>query len=65
MQNGTPYQIQNDKDPSIIKTEHRNYLVKYYPKKESLPIMIEEYVPHDQRQNDNFLNGYWNKEMEN
>ena len=45
----TTYQIQDDKDPSLIKTVHRNHLVEYYPKEESLPAMIEDYVPHDQR----------------
>ena len=48
------YQIQDDKDPSVIKTVHRNHLVEYYPKEESLPAMIEEYVPHDQRHDDFF-----------
>ena len=43
----TTYQIQDDKDPSVIKTVHRNRLVEYYLKEESLPPMIEEYVPHD------------------
>ena len=43
----TTYQIQDDKDPTILKTVHRNHLVEYYPKKESLPPMIEEYVPSD------------------
>ena len=47
----TTYQIQDDKDPSITKTVHRNHLVEYYPKEESLPAMIDEYVPHDQRHN--------------
>ena len=46
------YQIQDDKDPSKTKTVHRNHLVEYYPKEESLPAMIEEYVPHDQRHDD-------------
>ena len=60
---GTTYQIQDDKDPSVIKTVHRNHLVEYYPKEESLPAMIEEYVPHDQRHDDFcFLNGSWNNE---
>ena len=45
----TTYQIQDDKDPSITKTVHRNHLVEYYPKEESLPAMIEEHVPHDQQ----------------
>ena len=49
----TTYQIQDDKDPTVIKTVHRNHLLEYYLKKESLPAMIEEYVPSD-HQNDNF-----------
>ena len=49
----TIYQIQDDKDPTIIKTVHRNHLVEYYPKEESLPAMLEEYVPSD-HQDDNF-----------
>ena len=50
----TTYQIQDDKDPTIIKTDHKNHLVEYYPKEGSLPAMIEEYVPSDQ-QNNNFF----------
>ena len=49
----TTYQIQNDKDPTVLKTVHRNHLVEYYPKEGSLPAMIEKYVPPDYR-NDNF-----------
>ena len=49
----TTCQIQDDKDPSVVKTVHRNHLVEYCAKNESLPAMIEEYVPHDQ-QDDNF-----------
>ena len=49
----TTYQIQDDKDPTIIKTVHRNHLVDYYPKEGSLPAMIEEYVPSD-HQDDKF-----------
>ena len=49
---GTTYQVQDEKDPSIIKTVHRNHLFDYYPKEETLPAMIEEYVPHDQRHDD-------------
>ena len=41
----TTYQIQDDKDPTVVKTVHRNHLVEYYPKEGSLPAMIEEYVP--------------------
>ena len=60
----TTYQIRDDKDPSITKTIHRNHLVEYCPKEESLPAMIQEYVPHDQRQ-DFFMNGSWNEELGN
>ena len=49
----TTYQIQDDKEPTIIKTVHRNHLVEYYPKEGSLPAMIEEYVPSDHH-DDNF-----------
>ena len=49
----TTYQIQDDKDPTVIKTVHRNHLVEYYPKEGSLLAMIEDYVSSDQ-QNDNF-----------
>ena len=48
----TTYQIQDDKDPTVLKTVPRNHLVEYYPKEGSLPAMIEEYVPSD-HQNDN------------
>ena len=47
------YQIQDDKDPTVIKTVHRNHLVEYYPREETLPAMIEEYVPSN-HQNDRF-----------
>ena len=45
----TFYQIQDDRDPTILKTVLRNHLVEYYPKEETLPPMIEEYVPMDKR----------------
>ena len=48
----TTYQIQDDKDPTIHKTVHRNHTVEYYPKEETLPPMIEEYVPMDKRHDD-------------
>ena len=48
----TTYQIQHGKDPTILKTAHRNHIVEYYPKEESLPPMIEEYVPMDRRPDD-------------
>ena len=40
----TTYQIQDDKDPTILETVHRNPLVECYPKGETLPPMIEEYM---------------------
>ena len=48
----TTYQIHDDKDPMIPKTVNRNHLVEYYPKEETLPPMIEEYVPMDRLQDD-------------
>ena len=48
----TTYQIQDDKDATILKTVHRNYLVEYYTKEETLPPMIEEYEPMDQHHDD-------------
>ena len=48
----TTYQIQEGKDPAILKTFHRNHLVEYYPKEESLLPMIEEYVPSGKSHDD-------------
>ena len=48
----TTYQIQHDKDPTILKTVHRNDLVEYHPKEETLPPMIEKYVPMDRHHDD-------------
>ena len=48
----TTYQIQDDQDPAIVKTAHRNHLVEYFPKEESLPAMIEKYIPSDKRHDD-------------
>ena len=48
----TTYQIQDDKDPTILRTVHRNHLVEYHPKEETLPLMIEEYVPMDKCHDD-------------
>ena len=48
----TTYKIQDDKDPMTLRTVHRNHLVEYYPKQETLPPMIEEYVPMDRRPDD-------------
>ena len=36
---------------------HRNHLVEFYPKEETLPPMIEEYVPMDRRHNE-FYEGF-------
>ena len=48
----TTFQIQDDKDPTILKTVHGNHLADYYPKEESLPPMSEEYVPSDTYRDD-------------
>ena len=48
----TTYQIQDDKDPTFFITVYRNHLVEYYHKEETLPPMIEEYVPLDRRPDD-------------
>ena len=48
----TTYQTQDDKDPTILKTVHRNHLVEYYPKEETLHPMIEKYVLMDRRADD-------------
>ena len=47
----TTYQIQDHKDPKIIKSVHPNHLVEYYTKEISLPTMIEEFVPSDHQGN--------------
>ena len=48
----TAHQIQDDKDHTILKTVHRNHLVEYYPKEETLPPMIEECLPMNCRPDD-------------
>ena len=48
----TTYQIQDDKDPTTLKTVHQNHLVEYYPKEKTLPPMIKEYVPMDRLHDD-------------
>ena len=47
------YQIQDDKDPTVIKTVHITHLVEYYPKEGTLSARIEDYVPSNYL-NDNF-----------
>ena len=59
----TTYQIQDHKDPTILKTVHRNHLVEYYPKEESLPPMIEEYVPSDTSR-DNFYERFLDRRVQ-
>ena len=59
----TTYQIQDDKDPTILKTVHRNHLIEYYPKEETLPPMIEEYVPMDRRP-DNFYERFMEQRIQ-
>ena len=48
----TTYQIQDNMDPTVLRTVHRDHLVEYYLKGETLPPMIEEYVPMDRRPDD-------------
>ena len=48
----TTYQVQDNVDPSVVKTELRNHLVEDYPEEEPLPAKIENIVPPDQRQDD-------------
>ena len=48
----TTHQIQDDKDSTILKTVHRNHLVEYYPKEETLRPMIAEYVHMDRHPDD-------------
>ena len=59
----TTYQVQDDKDPTILKTVHRNHLVEYYPKEETLPPMIEEYVPMNKR-HDDFYGGFMEQRIQ-
>ena len=59
----TTYQIRDDKDPTILETVHRNHLVEYYPKEESLPPMIEEYVPSDTHRN-NFYERFMERRVQ-
>ena len=48
----TTYRTQDDQDPTILKTVHKYHHVEYYPKEESLPVMVEEYNPSDSRHDD-------------
>ena len=43
----TTYQIIEDQNPENLRTVHRNHLIEYFPKEETLPPLIEEYTtPH-------------------
>ena len=50
----TTYQIEADRDPTVFKTVHRNHLVVYFPKEETLPPITEEFVPMDRRHDDSY-----------
>ena len=60
----TTYLIQDDKDPKILKTVHRNHSVEYYPKQESLTPMIERYVPPHQHRDD-FYERFMERQVQN
>ena len=45
----TTYEIEDDRDPTILKTVHRNHLVEFYLEIETLPPIREKYVPTDRR----------------
>ena len=59
----TTNQIQDDQDPTILKTVHRSHLVDYYPKEEYLPPRIEEHVPMDRR-HDNFCERFMEQRIQ-
>ena len=59
----TTYQVQDDKDPTILRAVNRNHLVKYYPKEETLPPMTEKYVPMDRYQDD-FYGGFMEQRIQ-
>ena len=60
----TTYQIQDDQDPTIAKTVSRNHLVEFLPKEESLPAMIEKYIPSDKR-HDDFYERFMERRIQN
>ena len=59
----TTYQIQDDKDPTKLKTVHRNHLNEYYPEEESLAPKIEEYFPSDTHR-DNFYKRFMERRVQ-
>ena len=48
----TTYQVQDDKHPTILKRMHRNHLVEYHPKGETLFPFIEDIVAMNRRHDD-------------
>ena len=48
----TTYQIQDDNELTNLNTVHPSHLVEYNTKGETLPPMIEKYVPMDRRHDD-------------
>ena len=48
----TTCQIKDDKDPTILKTVHRDHLVENHPKEETLTPLIDESVPMDRPHDD-------------
>ena len=43
------YEITLDEDNSVQKMVHRNHLIEYYPKEETLPELISNYCPLDDK----------------
>ena len=60
----TTCQIQDDKDPTILKTVLQNQLSEYDPKEETLPPMIDECVPMDRR-HDEFCERFMELRIQN
>ena len=48
------YQIQYDKDPTILKTVYQKHLTEYRPKQKSLPPTTEKYVASGKHHDDFF-----------
>ena len=57
----TRYQIHDGTESRVLKVVHRNHLVEYYCREESLPLMTEEYVLSD-KHHDEFYERFmsWN-----
>ena len=48
----TTYEIKEDENPENVKVTHRNHLLEYFPKEETLPPLLTNYAPVEQ--DDNF-----------